>query len=86
MSTIKVVNHSETELLFSIFNQGDAGVPFYADWIKGGQSKDMKIGNFTRVGVGVQVQNGGVWISDPRNGPVFKGGETCDFTITKSNK
>ncbi|MBC8755225.1 hypothetical protein H2O64_11110 [Kordia sp. YSTF-M3] len=84
MSTITVKNDSEATLLFSIFKQGGAGIPFYADWIKGGSSQSMKIGNFSRVGVGVQAQNGGVWISDPRNGPSFKAGKTCTFTITKT--
>lgn len=83
MKTITVTNNSDSQLLFSIFNQGGAGIPFHADWIKGGNSKSMQIGSFKRVGVGAQAQNGGVWISDPRNGPTFKAGQTCTFTITK---
>lgn len=84
MATIQVKNNSEAKILFSIFKQGDAGIPYYADWINAGGEKDMKIGDFDRVGVGAQTQEGGRWVSDPRNGPAFKSGEVCDFTISKT--
>ncbi len=83
MSNIEVKNNTDVDLLFSVFKQGDAAIPFFTDWIKAGKTSPMKIGDFNRVGVGVQVQEGGRWVSDPRNGPAFQKNEICNFTISK---
>lgn len=66
--TIKIKNTTDLPLLFSIFNEGDNGIPFYASWIKAGSSHDMKTGDFKVVSIGVQAQEGGRWIGkDPKN-------------------
>ncbi|MFC0339349.1 hypothetical protein [Paracoccus niistensis] len=72
MAYVTVNNDTNSRLLFSIFNKGDSGVPFHAQWIDAGQSGQMNIGKFNEVGVGVQIQEGGRWIGgDPKDPPYF---------------
>ncbi len=76
--TIKIKNTTDRPLLFSIFNEGDNGIPYDASWIKPGSTHDMKTGTFKVVSIGVQAQEGGRWIGqDPKN---------TSFTVSKDNE
>lgn len=77
MPSVTVKNDTNTRLLFSVFNKGDSGVPFTAQWIDAGQSADMNTGKFNEVGVGVQIQEGGRWFGgDPKDPPYYTPGTT----------
>ena len=84
MANIEVKNNSEVKLLFSVYKEGDAKIPFHVEWVEPNEKKPMKIGDFPRVAVGVQTQEGGRWVSDPRTDPTFRTGEVCVLTITKT--
>ena len=84
MANIEVKNNSDVKLLFSVFKEGDAKIPFHVEWVESREIKTMKIGDFPRVGVGAQTQKGGRWVSDPRTDPTFRRGEVCVLTITKT--
>ena len=86
MSTITIKNNSEIKILFSDFNFGGGGIPFDATWINSGSSGTLKTGNFTTLGVGAQVQNGGVWLVDPIKSPRIAPGDTYEFDITFTEK
>jgi hypothetical protein len=83
MAKIHVKNDSDVEVLFSVFNAGGSGIPYSIKWIKANKKLDMDIGNFKKVGVGAQVQSGGVWVSDPKYNPYYSAGDTCVFNITR---
>ncbi len=83
MATIEIKNQSNVKLLFSIFNEGDDFAPFSHDWVDPDHNKTMDRGDFLKVGVGVQTQSGGVWISSPKDGPKFEKDQECVFNIIK---
>ncbi|UTM59024.1 hypothetical protein L4174_020115 [Photobacterium sp. CCB-ST2H9] len=82
--TIKIVNDSDTRVLFSNFNAGDNFIPFDTLWLDPGKSGELKTGNFNALSIGAQVQEGGRWIGgDPKNKPYATPGDTVTFTISK---
>ncbi len=65
--TLTVYNKSSLPLLFSVFGEGDNGIPYYTKWIDGGDNDTMDTGGFSKVSVGMQAQEGGRWIGkDPK--------------------
>jgi hypothetical protein len=66
---IRIKNDSGLRVIFSIFNQGDNGIPFDHAWVEGGGNyADLNTGTFKIVSIGVQSQEGGRWIGkDPKD-------------------
>lgn len=66
MANTNIDNSTGTRLPFSVFNQGDNGIPFSAQWIEPGKSGVLDTGDFDNISVGMQAQEGGRWIgADP---------------------
>jgi hypothetical protein len=85
MSDIKVINNSDTRVLFSDFNAGDNGIPFDAKWIEAHSTGSLKVGNFKSLSIGAQAQEGGRWLGgDPKDPPYAIPNGTVTFNITKS--
>jgi hypothetical protein len=80
---IKVVNRSDTKLLFCDFNAGGSGVPFDATWVDPHSEGKLKVGAFKSLGVGVQAQKGGKWIGDDPVDPPYATPD-CTFTFSIS--
>jgi hypothetical protein len=75
---VRIRNKSNLRLLFSVFNAGDNGVPFDTQWIEGGKDADLQTGEFKKISVGMQAQEGGRWIgSDPKDAK-FDPGDTIN--------
>jgi len=84
--TLSVTNDTGTRLLFSIFNSGDAGIPFYADWIEPEKTSALKTGDFKKISLGIQAQEGGRWIgknpADQKFDPNVKLTVSLDLKVT----
>lgn len=86
MANITIENDSDSKLLFSSFNKGDGGggAPLDHKWVDAHGSDTLNAGDFDCLGIGVQIQSGGVWIGgDPKDGPYITAGGTFTFSITK---
>ncbi len=84
MASISVHNNSDARVLFSVFKKDDAAIPFSTQWIDPKGNASMEIGNFKEVGVGAQTQEGGRWVSNPKEGQTFTANQKCVLTITKT--
>lgn len=84
MASISVENNSNARLLFSVFKKDDAAIPFSTQWLEPNAKDSMEIGDFKEVGIGVQVQEGGRWVSNPKDGQTFTANQKCVLTITKA--
>jgi hypothetical protein len=84
MSDIKVINKSDTKLLFSDFKAGDNAIPFDTTWIEPQSNGKLKAGEFKSLSIGVQAQEGGRWLGgDPKDPPFVNADGTITFTATK---
>jgi len=89
--TITIRNHTNDRMLFSDFNAPgggktpDTGVPFDTIWIDPWKTGTLQTGAFSAVGVGAQVQSGGVWVVDPAN-PDSRALDGQHFTVTLTTK
>ena len=82
--SITIKNNSDRPVLFSVFNAGDNGIPYYAKWIDAHDSAKMETGNFKALSTGAQMQEGGRWVgSDPADKPWASPGDTVTFTMDK---
>jgi hypothetical protein len=82
---ITVVNHSKSTLIFSDFNAGDNAIPFDHVKVAPNAQGKLKVGGFKSLGVGVQVQSGGVWLgADPKDPPYATPGQIFTFTMTRA--
>lgn len=85
MSKIKVVNNSDSRLLFSCFKAGDNGIPCGSAWIEANDNDTLDAGGYASLSVGVQAQEGGRWIGgDPKDPPYTNAEGTLTVTINKS--